>query len=124
MRGWRARATFDPARGSARTWLFTITRRVIADAARSRGRLPQRLTDGEADHLPTPDRDPTDRLVLLEALLDESKREAVVAVQREGLSSADYAERCGVSVPTLRTRVHDGLRALRSHLDETEAADD
>ncbi len=38
LRAWKARARFDPARASERTWLFAIARNVIADALAARGR--------------------------------------------------------------------------------------
>ncbi len=31
LRAWRARARFEPRRGSLRTWLFAIERNVIVD---------------------------------------------------------------------------------------------
>lgn len=125
VRAWRARDRFDPSRGSARTWLFAIARRVVVDALRTRSRLPRALAEGETEHVAAREQDPVDRIALVAALaqLDEDKREAVVAVHLEGLSYAEYSARCGVPVPTLRTRVFYGLRALRAHLEELEVDD-
>ncbi|WP_331716036.1 sigma-70 family RNA polymerase sigma factor [Tessaracoccus coleopterorum] len=36
LRAWRAAAGYDPGRGSALTWLLTITRNLAIDAVRAR----------------------------------------------------------------------------------------
>lgn len=121
LRAWRARDTFDADRGSERTWLFTIQRRVVLDVLRARQRAP-RLDEHEealagvaADVV-----DPLDGLGLVEGLarLGDDQRSAVVAVHLRGLSYREHSEATGVPVATLRTRVFYGLRALRGHLDE------
>ncbi|WP_282858218.1 sigma factor [Pseudoclavibacter helvolus] len=46
LRAWRARDSFDPAKGAERIWLFAIARNVIADALRARERLPRVSASG------------------------------------------------------------------------------
>jgi len=126
LRAWRSRASFDPARGSERTWLFTIQRHVVLDAVRARDRRPRPV---DHDDLPEPvapgATDPLGRLGMTEALarLSPEHREAVVAVHVTGLSYQEWSEVSGVPVATLRTRVFYALRALRSHLDEGTPTD-
>ena len=126
LRAWRARASYDPARGGARTWLFAIERRVVLDVHRARGRTPSLVP---FDHAPEPVAtvaDPLERLGMAEGLarLSDDHRAAVVAVHLEGLSYREVSDRTGVPVATLRTRVFHALRALRTHLDEGETTDD
>lgn len=125
-RAWQARARFDPARGSLRTWLFAIARNVVVDHVRARRRRPLRAVgDDELARVP----DETDQperldahLTLLWALaqISEPQRRVVVAVRLEGLTYEQLAERDGVPVPTLRTRMFHALRALRAILEEEE----
>jgi RNA polymerase sigma-70 factor (ECF subfamily) len=122
LRAWRARASFDPARGGARTWLFAIERRVLLDVHRARGRTPQLVPDDQAPEQASPDRDPLERLGIVEGLarLSGEHREVVVAVHLTGLSYQEFSDLSGVPVATLRTRCFYALRALRTHLDDGE----
>ena len=124
LRAWRARDSFDGERGSARTWLFAIERRVILDVHRARARTPRIVAEEEAPEQATQDADPLDRLRLVEGLarLSDAHREAVVAVHLSGLSYQELSTATGVPVATPRTRVFHALRALRTHLDEVDPA--
>ncbi|GAA2172143.1 RNA polymerase sigma factor SigC [Agrococcus versicolor] len=125
LRAWRARASFDPARGSLRTWLFAIERRIVLDVHRAHARRPRLVPQGEHPEPVADVRDPLERLGMVEALarLSAPQREAIVAVHLHGLSYAEHAAATGVPAATLRTRVFAGLRALRTTLDEMDATD-
>ncbi len=132
-RAWRSRSHYDPDRASLRTWLFAIARNLALDVHRARGRRPL-LADGGADgpagHALDdarepgrgPEEDVVERLRVAEALvrLSPEHREVVVAVHLQGRTYAELAVTTGVGVPTLRTRMHYGLRAMRVVLDEAE----
>ncbi|MDW3846277.1 sigma-70 family RNA polymerase sigma factor [Micromonospora sp. BRA006-A] len=98
-------------RSSARTWIFTIARRVAVDhvrAATARPRvaaLPDWQAAAEAAGAVTGGGD--DGVVLrgLIATLAPERREAFVATQVLGLSYAEAAEVCGCPVGTIRSRV-------------------
>jgi len=122
LRAWRARASFDPARGGERTWLFAIERRVVLDVHRARQRTPLLVPDEHAPEQAAPAADPLDRLGIVEGLarLSDEHREVVVAVHLTGLSYQEFSDVSGVPVATLRTRCFYALRALRSHLDDGE----
>ncbi len=122
VRAWRSRHSYRPDLASIRTWLFAIARNVIVDAHRARARRPQ---PREADHdhrSPVADRTAAslDRLVVTEALarLTREHREVVVQIRLRGLTYEELAERTGVPIATLRTRMYYGLKALREALKE------
>nr|WP_307793339.1 sigma-70 family RNA polymerase sigma factor [Amycolatopsis sp. MtRt-6] len=100
------------AESSARTWLLSIARRVVADhirALQARPR-PATLADWQTDaRRPEPAEHSAfeERVVLdhLVAALEPDRRDAFVLTQSLGLSYADAAEVCGCPVGTIRSRV-------------------
>ncbi|SDH88559.1 RNA polymerase sigma-70 factor, ECF subfamily [Agrococcus jejuensis] len=125
LRAWRARATFDGERGSERTWLFAIARRVVIDAHRARARRPRLVPQDEHPEPIAHVADPLERLGMVEALarLSAPQREAIVAIHLHGVSYAEHSAATGVPAATLRTRVFSALRALRGILDEVDTND-
>lgn len=133
VRAWRAAGTFDPAKGSLRTWLFAILRNVVHDQWASRGRQPvpvdpQDATDRAihpADpHIRTPD--PAERVVDTDlvtralVLVSEDQRTAIVETYLRDRSYEEVAAELGVPVSTLRSRVFHGLRHLRTAMTTLE----
>ncbi len=122
-RAWRARGSYRPERATVRTWLFAITRNLVADALRARRRLPHPVELTRAGERPDP-ADPMtaslDRLVVADALehLSEEHREVVVRVRLNGMSYEELSRITHVPVATLRTRMYYGLRSLRKALKE------
>ena len=49
LAAWRGAASFDPARGGAKPWLFAIARHRIANELRRRSRRPQTESPGDDD---------------------------------------------------------------------------
>ncbi|MGV9361824.1 MULTISPECIES: sigma-70 family RNA polymerase sigma factor [unclassified Amycolatopsis] len=98
------------AESSARTWLLSIARRVVADhirAAQARPR-PATLADWRVDAGRTTERTAFEERVLLDhlvAALEPDRRDAFVLTQALGLSYADAAEIIGCPVGTIRSRV-------------------
>lgn len=94
----------------ARTWLFTIARRVCAAeiSARQRGRqltarleaMPQEQPAGQ-----DPESDARIAVVPLLAGLEPSRREAFVLTQMIGCSYTEAAAICDCPVGTIRSRV-------------------
>jgi RNA polymerase sigma-70 factor, ECF subfamily len=120
VRAWRSRSRFDPALGSPRTWLFAITRNVIADLGRARARLPLPTSEPE----PPATEKSLDELLLgwqmEEALrrIGKIHRQVLVETQLRGRGSAELAAELGIPVGTVKSRVYYGLRALRNVLEE------
>ncbi|WP_240606772.1 sigma-70 family RNA polymerase sigma factor [Microbacterium sp. Gd 4-13] len=125
LRAWRSRDRFDPHRASERTWLFAIARNVVADALRARARLGRIGSDALLEQQPSTDRDPLERLRIVEGLsrLSDAHREVVVAVHLDGRSYQELADATGTPVATLRTRAFHALRALRGHLEGSDEPD-
>ncbi len=122
-RAWRAGSGYDPAQASVRTWLFAIARNLVLDLHRSRTRRPRvtgEAPEGSVPPVPGPEDAVVERVRVVEALarLSPEHREVVAAVHLQGRTYADLATSTGVPVATLRTRMHYGLRAMRSVLDE------
>ena len=122
---WRTASRFDPARGTARSWIMTCAHRRAVDRVRSAERAARR--DDLAGR-----RDqgrPYDEVVEqvetslerehvrrgLEALTD-LQREAVVLAYYGGYTHREIAELLGVPSGTVKTRLRDGLIRLRDHL--------
>lgn len=128
LRAWRARDRYRSERASERTWLFSIARNVVIDALRARSRRPtpvdtERAEAGEETATDRTEQQVEDRVVLAAGLarLSPEHREVIVAVQVDGLGYAQLAERTGVPVATLRTRMYYGLRSLRTIMGEEES---
>jgi RNA polymerase sigma-70 factor (ECF subfamily) len=119
LRVWRSAARFDPRRGTARTFVFTIARRVAVDLWRrpSSRAFASELPDGVAVEARVDD-------VLLAVTvrdamtaLSPAHREILELVYYEDLKLADAAARLGIPLGTAKTRVHHALRGLRRALD-------
>lgn len=125
-RAWKARHRYDPERSSARTWLFAIARNVAVDTLRRRGRTPRLVALDAMDVTETAHPPQTaqveDRMLVIGGLaqLSEEHREVVTAIHLEGLDYAALAERTGVPVGTLRSRMYYALRALRDLMEEDD----
>lgn len=123
VRAWRHADQFDPRRGSLPGWLFTIARNVTTDRFRRRNARPREVGPVHEDDAPLTDADVERALEawqLAEALhgLTTEHREAVVEVHYLGYSVREVAERHGLPVGTVKSRLYYGLRALRLRLEE------
>ena len=98
-------------RSSARTWLYSIARRVAADHIRTVRVRPRTAAaddwEAAADAQARPSRSVEDQIVLRDLLdrLGVERRLAFVATQVLGLSYAEAAEVCDCPVGTIRSRV-------------------
>lgn len=122
----RAIGALHRFRGEAevRVWLLAITRRVCADAIRSRVRrrnLFARLPRPDAGEPPAGGRSELD---LILAGLDPDRRAAFVLTQVLGLSYVEAAEVCGCPIGTIRSRVARARDDLATALAADEIVDD
>jgi len=122
---WRTAARFDPAKGSATSWVLTITHRRAVDRVRS----AQAGADRERRVLAASGETPYDDVVetvtsnleqqqvrrCLKGLTD-LQREAITLAYYDGFTYREVAEKLDTALPTIKTRMRDGLIRLRDCL--------
>ena len=122
---WRNAARFDPARGSATSWICTIAHRRAVDRVRSEQAAAERLAyvgraqvdvpyDAVADEVSGR----LERQQVRRCLHDltELQRQAVTLAYYQGHTYPQVAELLGTPLPTVKTRMRDGLIRLRDCL--------
>lgn len=123
---WKNAARFDPVGGSVMAWVATIAHRRAVDRVRAvdaqrhrdeqagvRGFDPPRdVVSEEAERR-------MDRQAVLECMdtLTERQRDAVHQAYFGGLTYREVAEYTSTSLPTIKSRIRDGLRRLRECLE-------
>jgi len=123
LEAWRTASRYDPARGSAMSWLMTLAHRRAVDRVRSEQRAAdraQRATSAQVDY--------DDVIEAVEAALDRERvrrclgsltdlqRESVTLAYYGGYSYSEVARLLGVPPGTVKTRMRDGLIRLRDCL--------
>lgn len=122
---WKSARGFDPGRGSALSWLMTLAHRRAVDRVRSE----QSLTDRELVYETSNRSDEFDqvteevsrraeRQAVLDCLqtLTEIQRQSVTLAYYGGRTYREVATELGVAVPTIKSRIRDGLSRLRGCL--------
>ena len=122
---WRLATRFDPAKGSARSWLATITHRKAVDRVRSEqsrrnreDRDAQRAAASPSVDVAGEVEDSLERRRVAEALdaLTDAQREAVTLAYYGGRSYREVAALLDVPEGTIKTRIRDGLIKLRDRM--------
>ncbi|MET0426544.1 MAG: sigma-70 family RNA polymerase sigma factor [Actinoplanes sp.] len=122
---WRTAARFDPARGSATSWVFTIAHRRAVDRVRSEQASTERTIRSGASSIDTAYDVVADEVAgRLERQqvrhclddLTELQRQAVTLAYYQGHSYPQVAELVGAPLPTVKSRMRDGLIRLRDCL--------
>lgn len=123
---WQNAAKFDAASGSPLAWLMTIAHRRAVDKVRS----AQSSADREAKYGATSqsiehdevadavsDRIDAESVVKCLATLTDTQQESVKLAYYGGLTYREVAEKLGAAVPTVKSRIRDGLLRLKSCLE-------
>ena len=123
LRVWRKAAQFEPSRGKAEAWLYTIARNTMTSA----GRRPAPTVDPadptfvRDDPLPDAAFDAAERVRRLRRALDQLPEEQAVVLRRsyyEGQTLQAIADDSGVPLGTVKSRVRLAMQRLRKALDE------
>ncbi|AMM22767.1 RNA polymerase subunit sigma (plasmid) [Frondihabitans sp. PAMC 28766] len=119
---WQTAARFDPGKGTAMSWVLTMTHRRAIDRVRSSQASRNRdLAVGVRDFTEATD-DVFDtvetrlehaRVTAAMRRLSAYQQEALQLTYFEGLTNTEAAVRAGVPVGTMKTRLRDSLIALR-----------
>ena len=122
---WRTAARFDAGKGSATAWVFTIAHRRAVDRVRSEQSSAERVRKVAAASAETPYDDVVEAATArieqqqvrrcLDALT-ELQREAIALAYYGGHSYREVAERLDAGLPTIKTRMRDGLIRMRDCL--------
>ncbi|MCZ2404603.1 ECF RNA polymerase sigma factor SigK [Paenarthrobacter sp. Z7-10] len=123
---WQSAAKFDPAAGSPLAWLMTIAHRRAVDKVRS----TQSSTNREARYGATSQVIEHDDVVdtvtgqmeaesVVQCLdtLTQTQQESVKLAYYGGLTYREVAEKLGAAVPTIKSRIRDGLLRLKNCLE-------
>jgi len=122
---WRRAESYTSGRGSARTWLLSITRHRAIDVARARAVRPQGTPIDDVIGLAAPDEDPSAEAMRnieashVRAALDclpGPQREVVELAFFSGFSYPEIAERVGIPLGTVKSRMRLALERLRGVL--------
>lgn len=119
---WRTASRFDAARGSAVAWVLTITHRRAVDRVRSAQAGAERERRVATANAQRPYDDVVEEVTAsLEQQqvrrclkgLTELQREAIMLAYYGGYTYREVAELLDTALPTIKTRMRDGLIRLR-----------
>ena len=122
---WRTASRFDAARGSATSWVFTIAHRRAVDRVRAEQASADRTMKVGIASVDTPYDEVVDEVTgrlerqqvrrCLDDLTD-LQRQAVTLAYYQGNSYREVADLLETPLPTIKTRMRDGLIRLRDCL--------
>lgn len=122
---WRKAALYSDDKGSATTWIFTIARNLRIDRLRREVAWQPLPDDIEEEQAPDPapdeivsERERRDKVQAVLAELPPDQAEAVNLSYVEGLSHSEIAERLGVPLGTVKSRMRLAYHKIRDALEE------
>jgi RNA polymerase sigma-70 factor (ECF subfamily) len=126
---WRTAAGYVADRAKARTWILTLVHRRAVDLVRrEERRRAEPLDEGERDSVGATGSAEDEAWLHFErervqdALrrLPDAQREAIELAYYGGYSQSELAERLGLPLGTIKSRMFAGLARLREALDDAE----
>lgn len=117
-------SSYDPTRGTLRTFLTVLTRSRAIDRLRSRSKLRQHVIQNSLIEVATPNL-PVEHIVQVErshevqtalSQLPESEQQVLKLAYYEGLSQSEIANQLELSLGTVKSRSRRGLIKLRQTL--------
>lgn len=125
---WRRAGRYDPARGSATSWIMTLTHARAVDRVRSvqsasdrEVKVAQSSTVRDVDTVVEAVESSFERRAVQRCLgtLTELQRESITLAYFSGYTYREVAELLTAPLPTIKTRLRDGLIRLRDCLGVT-----
>ncbi|GGK56892.1 sigma-70 family RNA polymerase sigma factor [Nocardia camponoti] len=125
---WRTATTFDPAKGSAVTWLMTLAHRRAVDRVRAEHAHTQRevaygirALGHEFDEVTEEVERRLEQQAVVAGLekLTHTQREAISLAYYGGRTYSEVASYLGIGLPTVKSRIRDGLTRLKKSLGVT-----
>lgn len=122
---WRTASRFDPDRGSATAWIFTITHRRAVDRVRAEQAALDRIQRLTPESTQTPadevEEQATIRLRRQQvrrclSTLTDLQREAITLAYYGGYTYQQVAQLLGAGLPSVKSRMRDGLIRMRDCL--------
>lgn len=122
---WRTSGRFDPAKGTATAWVFTIAHRRSVDRVRSEQagtdrvrKLAPEITQTPHDEVADEAETRLERQQVRRCLktLTDLQREAITLAYYGGYTYSEVARLLNAALPTIKTRMRDGLIRLRDCL--------
>ena len=127
------RASYDPGRGSLRTFLMILTRSRAIDRLRSRQSARRSNRRWQADYAPSAAEPLTHGMVKAEqsnqvqaamSQISAQQRQVLQMAYYEGLTQAAIAERLNAPLGTVKARARRGLLKLREILQDYQESHD
>ena len=126
---WRSAAAFRAERGKASSWILTLVHRRAVDLVRREERRRTEPLDETGSTASAAESESTDEAAWLRferervqsalAKLPDAQREAIELAYYGGYSQSELAERLGVPLGTIKSRMFAGLARLRELLDDS-----
>jgi RNA polymerase sigma factor (sigma-70 family) len=126
---WRTAASFRAERAKASTWILTLVHRRAVDLVRREERRraeplgdahePALAGEAEATEEAAWIRFERERVQSALKQLPDAQREAIELAYYGGFSQSELAERLGVPLGTIKSRMFSGLARLRELLDDS-----
>lgn len=120
---WNNISSYDSSNGSLFTWMINICRNTAMDNIRS-GMFKNQQEIQSVDVYPMPEtflgdipKPETTGLQKMTEMLDLSHREVVDAVYLPGYTTTEAAEKPGIPLGTLKTRMRKDIIELRKYFD-------
>ena len=124
---WRKAAQFDPASAGAAAWIFTIARNLRIDLARQAARQAKAAASAERDETPevadSPEtmmsrRDDVSRVAAALQRLSEEQSAVIRMSFIEEQPHGEIAERLGIPLGTVKSRIRLAMVRLKVFLDD------
>ena len=122
---WRRASRFDPTRGSATSWMMTLTHARAVDRVRSaqssidrETKVANASTERDHDSVVEAVESNLERRAVQRCLgtLTQLQRESVTLAYYSGYTYREVAELLSTPLPTVKTRLRDGMIRLRDCL--------